>query len=65
MTNQEMIREMIDRLEAQIETMVSTFNCIEVLDRDGDFDLNDQIATADGLMEGLNALKERMRKING
>jgi hypothetical protein len=65
MTNQEMIQEMIDRLEAQIETMASTINCIEVLDRDADFDLHDQIATADGLMEGLNALKDRMRAING
>jgi len=45
MTNQEMIREM--------------------LDRDADFDLHDQISTADGLMEGLNALKDRMRAING
>ena len=65
MTNQEMIQEMIDRLEGQIETMVSTFNVIEALDRDGDFDLHDQIVTADGLLEGLSALKERMRAING
>ena len=65
MTNQQMIQEMIERLEAQIETMVSTFNVIEALDRDGDFDLHDQISTADGLLEGLSSLKERMRAVNG
>ena len=65
MTNQEMIREMLDRLQAQQETMASTFNVIEALDRNGDFDLHDQMATADGLLEGLGALLDRMQKING
>lgn len=65
MTNQEMIREMLDRLQAQHEVMASTFNCVEALDRDGDFDLHDQMATADGLLEGLGALLVRMQKING
>ena len=65
MTNQEMIREMLDRLQAQQETMASTFNVVEALDKDGDFDLHDQISTADGLLEGLGALLDRMQKING
>ncbi|MEL0016943.1 MAG: hypothetical protein VW715_17160 [Rhodospirillales bacterium] len=65
MTNQEMIREMLDRLQRQQEVMASTFTVIEALDRDGDFDLNDQMATADGLLEGLGGLIDRMQKING
>ena len=65
MTNQEMIREMLDRLQRQHEVMASTFNVVEALDRDGDFDLNDQMATADGLLEGLSSLLDRMQKING
>jgi len=65
MTNQEMIQEMLDRLQAQQETMASTFNVVEALDRNGDFDLHDQIATADGLLDGLGALLYRMQKING
>ena len=65
MTNQEMIREMLDRAAAAQEQLASTFNVIEALDRDGDFDLMDQIHTADSLMEGMGSLIERMRKING
>ena len=65
MTNKEMINEMLDRLQAQHEAMTSTFNCVEALDRDGDFDLHDQIATADSLLEGLGGLLDRMRKVNG
>jgi uncharacterized protein YjgD (DUF1641 family) len=65
MTNQEMIQEMLDRLQRQHEVMASTFNVIEALDRDGDFDLNDQIHTADTLLEGLGGLLDRMQKING
>ena len=65
MTNQEMIREMLDRLQAQQETMASTFEVIEALDRNGDFDLHDQMATADSLLEGLGGLIDRMQKING
>jgi hypothetical protein len=56
---------MLDRLQAQQETMASTFNCVEALDRDGDFDLHDQISTADSLLEGLGGLIDRMQKING
>lgn len=65
MTNQEMIREMLDRLQAQQEAMASAFTVIEALDKDGDFDLHDQMATADGLLEGLGGLIDRMQKING
>jgi len=65
MTNQEMIAEMLDRAAAAQEQLASTFDVIEALDRNGDFDLHDQIATADGLMEGLGALLDRMQKING
>lgn len=65
MTNQEMIQEMLDRLQAQHEAMASTFNVVEALDKDGDFDLHDQMHTADGLLEGLGALLDRMQKING
>ena len=65
MTNQEMIREMLDRLAAGAEQMANQFDVVEALDRDGDFDLHDQMATAMGLMEGLAALVARMRKING
>ena len=65
MTNQEMIAEMLDRAAEAQEQLTSTFNVIEALDRNGDFDLHDQIVTADGLLEGMSALLERMRKING
>ena len=65
MTNQEMIAEMLDRLQQQHEVMASTFNVIEALDRNGDFDLHDQIVTADGLLDGFGSLLERMQKING
>ena len=65
MTNQEMIREMLDRLQVQQEAMASAFDVVEALDKDGDFDLHDQMATADGLLEGLGALLDRMQKING
>lgn len=65
MTNQEMIAEMLDRAAAAQEQLQSTFGVIEALDKDGDFDLHDQMATADGLMEGLGALIGRMQKING
>ena len=65
MTNQEMIAEMLDRAAAAQEQLQSTFGVIEALDRDGEFNLHDQMATADGLMEGLGALIGRMQKING
>lgn len=65
MTNQEMIAEMLDRAAAAQEQLQSTFGVIEALDRDGDFDLHDQMTTADGLLEGLGALILRMQKING
>jgi len=65
MTNREMITEMLDRFQGQIENMQSTVGVIEALDRDGDFDLHDQIATADGLMDGLQSLLQRMRNVNG
>jgi len=65
MTNQEMIAEMLDRAAAAQEQLASTFGVIEALDKDGDFDLHDQMHTADGLLEGLGALIQRMQKING
>jgi len=65
MTNREMISEMLDRFQQQVETMSSTVAVIDALDRDGDFDLHDQIATADGLMDGLQSLLQRMRNVNG
>ena len=65
MTNQQMIREMLSRLETQQRDMASTFNVVEALDRDGEFDLGDQMMTADRLLEELAELVERMQKING
>jgi|DEB0MinimDraft_4_1074332.scaffolds.fasta_scaffold63645_1 hypothetical protein len=65
MTNQEMIAEMLDRAAAAQEQLASTFDVIEALDRNGNFDLHDQIATADAMMAGLGALIQRMQKING
>ena len=65
MTNQQMIREMLNRLEAQQQTMASTFNVVEALDRNGDFDLADQMMTADRLLGELAELVQRMQKING
>ena len=65
MTNQEMIAEMLDRLQAQQEAMTSAFGVVEALDRDGDFDLHDQMTTADHLLDSLGALLVRMRQING
>ena len=65
MTNQQMIREMLTRLGAQQQTMASTFNVVEALDRNGDFDLADQMMTADRLLEALAELVNRMVNING
>jgi hypothetical protein len=65
MTNQEMIAEMLDRAAGLTEQLNSTFGVIEALDKDGDFDLHDQMHTADGLMDGLQSLINRMQKING
>ena len=65
MTNQEMIAEMLDRADAQVEALTSTGEVIEVLDRDGDFDLHDQMATYEALVGNLKDLLGRMRKING
>ena len=65
MTNQDMIAEMLERLDEQQAAMVSTFNCVEALDTNGDCDLIDQMQTADQLMESLGALLVRMRQING
>lgn len=56
---------MLDRAAAAQEQLASTFDVIEALDRNGDFDLHDQIATADAMMVGLGALIQRMQKING
>ena len=65
MTNQEMISEMLDRATAQVDQLVTTGEVIEALDRDGDFDLHDQMATWETLVGSMTELLERMRKING
>ena len=65
MTNQEMISEMLDRADAQVEQLISTGEVIEVLDRDGDYDLHDQMVTYEALVGELKDLLGRMRKING
>lgn len=65
MTNQEMIKVLLDRLLTHRKAMASTFIVIEALDKDGDFDLYDQMATANRLLEDLDSLMDRMQKING
>lgn len=65
MTNQEMIAEMLDRAQAQVEQLTSTGEVIEALDRDGDFDLHDQMVTWETLVGSMTELLGRMRKING
>lgn len=65
MTNQEMISEMLDRATAQVNQLVTTGEVIEALDRDGDFDLHDQMATWEDLVGSMTELLGRMRKING
>jgi len=65
MTNQEMISEMLDRATAQVDQLVTTGEVIEALDRDGDFDLHDQMATWEDLVGSMTELLGRMRKING
>jgi CheY-like chemotaxis protein len=65
MTNQEMISEMLDRAQAQVEQLTSTGEVIEALDRDGDFDLHDQMVTWETLVGSMTELLGRMRKING
>lgn len=65
MTNQEMITEMLTRAEAQVEALVSTGEVIEALDRDGDYDLHDQMATYEDLVGSMKELLDRMVKING
>jgi len=65
MTNQEMIAEMLNRAEAQVEQLISTGEVIEALDRDGDFDLHDQMATYEGLVGSMKELLTRMVAING
>ena len=65
MTNQEMISEMLDRAQAQLEQLTSSGEVIEALDRDGDYDLHDQMATYEDLVGSMAELLVRMRKING
>jgi hypothetical protein len=65
MTNQEMIREMLTRAEAQVEQMISTGEIIAALDRGGDYDLHDQMATYEGLVGSMKELLTRMVAING
>ena len=65
MTNQEMISEMLDRAQAQLEQLTSSGEVIEALDRNGDYDLHDQMATYEDLVGSMAELLVRMRKING
>ena len=65
MTNQEMISEMLDRAQAQLEQLTSSGEVIEALDRDGDYDLHDQMATYEDLVGSMAELLVRTRKING
>jgi hypothetical protein len=61
MTNKDMMVEMLDRLGEQVDSMTSTLRVVDALDRDSrDYDLVDQMATAEKLLTQMNALVARM-----
>lgn len=65
MTNQDMINEFLDRATETVDRLVTQGEVIEALDRDGDFDLHDQMRTFEDLTGSLGELLTRMKKING
>lgn len=64
MTNKEMMNEMLARLDLQVCSIKSNVRVIDALDRDGACDLNDQLVTADALIQQITDLVFRMKSIN-
>ena len=64
-TIKQMQNEMILRLDAELQAMRSTFNAIDALDRLTQYDLHDQMCTADKLLEQMDELLTRMNDVVG
>ena len=62
-SNKQMKIEMIQRLCDQFETFRHTMYTLELIDRIEDYDLIDQMETADDLMTQMDKLLARMNNI--
>jgi hypothetical protein len=65
LTNKQMKNEMIHRLDEQLQAFRSTMNALDALDRLYDYDLIDQMDTADKLMAQMDVLLTKMNNIVG
>ena len=62
-TTNQMKNQMIHRLDAELQAIRSTFNAIDAIDRLNDYELHDQMITADELLEEMDSLLTRMNNI--
>lgn len=65
MKTADMIGEYLERATETLERLNTQGEVIEALDRDGDFDLHDQMRTWEDLTGSMAELLERMKKISG
>jgi hypothetical protein len=64
-TTRQMKNEMIHRLDEQLQAFRSTMFALDALDRLEDYDLIDQMVTADKLMSQMDELIDRINKVVG
>jgi hypothetical protein len=65
LTNRQMKNEMIHRLDEQLQSFRSTMMTLDAIDRLEDYDLIDQMDTADKLMAQMDVLLTKMNNIVG
>jgi hypothetical protein len=65
LTNKQMKKEMIHRLDEQLQSFRSTMMTLDAIDRLEDYDLIDQMDTADKLMAQMDVLLTKMNNIVG
>jgi hypothetical protein len=64
-TDRQMKKELVRRLGDMMQNVRSTMNALDALDRIEDYDLVDQMTTADNLMAQMDDLLERMNNVVG
>jgi hypothetical protein len=64
-TNKQMKNELIHRLDEQLQNFRSNMMALEAVDRTYDFDLVDQMVTANKLMNQMDVLLTKMNNIVG
>jgi len=62
-SNTQMKNELIHRLDTELQSFRSTMMALDAIDRIEDYDLIDQIVTADRLMDQMDQLLTRMNNI--